>query len=69
MREENGEFYLDLRAERFAKCVMLEWENADVHAEENFFDITNGSKSVRLTGEREAVLSEMPKITSVYDVQ
>lgn len=69
LREENGEFYLDLRAERFAKCVMLEWENADVHAEENFFDITNGSKSVRLTGEREAVLSEMPKITSVYDVQ
>ena len=24
MREENGEIYLDLRAKRFAKCVMLE---------------------------------------------
>jgi beta-mannosidase len=69
LREENGEFYLDLCAERFAKSVMLEWKQADVRAEENFFDITNGSKSVRIFGEREAVLLEMPKITSVYDVQ
>jgi beta-mannosidase len=68
LREENGEFYLDLRAEKFAKCVMLEWKNADVRAEENFFDITCGSKTVRLIGKREDILSEMPKIVSVYDV-
>ena len=69
LREETGEFYLDLCAEKLAKSVMLEWQQADVRAEENFFDITNGSKSVRIFGEREAVLSEMPKIVSVYDVQ
>jgi beta-mannosidase len=68
LQEENGEFYLNLRAEKFAKCVMLEWKNADVRAEENFFDITCGSKTVRLIGKREDILSEMPKIVSVYDV-
>ncbi len=67
LREENGEFYLDLCAKRFAKCVMLEWD-ASVRAEENFFDITNGSKTVRLIGEKADILAEMPKIISVYDV-
>jgi hypothetical protein len=47
---------------------MLEWKNADVRTEENFFDITCGSKTVRLIGKREDILSEMPKIVSVYDV-
>lgn len=69
LREENGEIYLDVRAEKFAKCVCLEWENAGVRAEENFFDITNGEKTVRLIGGRDAALSEMPKIISVFDVQ
>ena len=40
-----------------------------MRAEENFFDITDGRRTVRLIGEREAVLAEMPKIISVYDVQ
>ena len=69
VREENGAFYLDLRAERYAKNVMLEWENADVEPDDNFFDITDGKVSVLLCGEREAILSEMPRILSVYDVQ
>ena len=47
---------------------MLEWKNADVRAEENFFDITDGKRAVRLIGKREDILSEMPKIVSVYDV-
>ena len=69
VREENGAYYLDLTASRYAKNVMIEWENADVEPDDNFFDITNGKASVLLCGEREAVFSEMPKILSVYDVQ
>ena len=57
-----------LAAERFAKCVMLEW-NGDVRAEKNFFDITCGGTTVRIIGAREDILSEKPRITSVYNVQ
>ncbi|MBQ9748538.1 MAG: glycoside hydrolase family 2 protein [Clostridia bacterium] len=67
--EENGAYYLDITADRFAKSVMIEWENADVTPEDNFFDITSGKKRVRLIGEREAILSEAPRLISVYDVQ
>ena len=69
VREENGAFYLDITASHFAKNIMIEWENAEVTPEDNFFDITNGKVSVLLSGEREDILSEMPKILSVYDVQ
>jgi beta-mannosidase len=69
IREENGAFYLDITASRFAKNIMIEWENADVEPEDNFFDITNGTASVLLNGEKEAILSEAPKILSVFDVQ
>jgi hypothetical protein len=69
VREEDGVFYLDIKASRFAKNIMIEWENAEVIPEDNFFDITNGTASVLLSGKREDILSEMPKILSVYDVQ
>ena len=69
VREENGAYYLDLKASRYAKNVMVEWENAAVEPDVNFFDITDGTVSVLLEGERDAILSEMPKILSVYDVQ
>ena len=69
IREENGAYYLDLTASRYAKNIMIEWENADVEPDDNFFDITNGKVSVLLCGEKEAIFSEMPKILSVYDVQ
>ena len=69
VREENGSYYLDLTASRYAKNVMIEWENADVEPDDNFFDITNGKISVLLCGEKEAIFSEIPKILSVYDVQ
>ena len=69
VREENGAFYLDITASRFAKNIMIEWENAEVTPEDNFFDITNGKVSVLLSGERDDILSEIPKILSVYDVQ
>ena len=68
LREENGAFYLDITASRFAKNIMIEWENAEVTPEDNFFDLTNGTASVLLSGEREDILSEMPRILSVYDV-
>ena len=69
VREDNGAYYLDLTASRYAKNVMIEWENADVEPDDNFFDITNGKVSVLLCGEKEAIFSEMPRILSVYDVQ
>ncbi|MBQ8497912.1 MAG: glycoside hydrolase family 2 protein [Clostridia bacterium] len=69
IREENGAYYLDLTAKAFAKNVMIEWENADVTPEDNFFDITDGKASILLDGKKEDILSEMPKILSVYDVQ
>lgn len=69
VREENGSYYLDLTASHYAKNVMIEWENADVEPDDNFFDITNGKVSILLCGEKEAIFSEMPKILSVYDVQ
>ncbi len=69
IREENGLYYLDITASRFAKNIMIEWENADVEPEDNFFDLTNGRASVLLSGKRDAIYSEMPKILSVYDVQ
>ena len=69
VREENGEYYLDIEASRYAKNVMIEFENADVEPDENFFDITDGKASVLLLGEKEAIFSEAPKLLSVYDVQ
>jgi beta-mannosidase len=69
VREENGKLYLDLTASRYAKNVMIEWENANVEPDVNFFDITDGKVSVLLNGEKEAILSEAPKIISVWDVQ
>ncbi len=69
VHEENGSFYLDIEASRYAKNVMIEWENADVEPEDNFFDITNGMTSVLLCGTREAIFSEAPKLLSVWDVQ
>ncbi len=69
IREENGAFYLDITAKAFAKSIMIEFENADVETEDNFFDITDGSVSVLLHGEKEAILSDTPKILSAYDVQ
>ena len=69
VREEKGSFYLDIEASRYAKNVMIEWENADVEPEDNFFDITNGKVSVLLCGTSEAVFSEAPKLLSVWDVQ
>jgi beta-mannosidase len=69
IREENGAYYLDITASHFAKNIMIEWENADVEPDDNFFDVTNGKVSVLLSGEKEAIFSEMPKIISVYDVQ
>ena len=69
VREEKGSFYLDIEASRYAKNVMIEWENADVEPEDNFFDITNGKASVLLCGTSEAVFSEAPKLLSVWDVQ
>ena len=35
----------------------------------NFFDITDGTVSVLLHGEKEAIFSEAPKILTAYDVQ
>ena len=69
VREENGKFYLDLTASRYAKNVMIEWVNADVEPDVNFFDITDGKVSVLLNGTKEAILSEAPTIISVWDVQ
>lgn len=69
IREEKGDYYLDLYAKAFAKNVMIEWENADVELEDNFFDITDGTVSVLLHGEKEAIFSEAPKILTAYDVQ
>ncbi len=69
VREENGAYYLDIEASRYAKNVMIEFENADVEPDENFFDITDGKASVLLLGEKEAIFSEAPKLLSVYDVQ
>ena len=69
VREENGAYYLDIEATRYAKNVMIEFENAAVELDENFFDITDGKASVLLLGEKEAIFSEAPKLLSVYDVQ
>ena len=69
IREENGAYYLDITAKCYAKSVMIEWENADVEPEDNFFDITDGKISVLLNGTKEAIESESPKLLSVYDVQ
>ena len=69
VREENGAYYLDIEASRYAKNVMIEFENAAVEPDENFFDITDGKASVLLLGEKEAIFSETPKLLSVYDVQ
>ena len=69
VREENGAYYLDITAARYAKNVMIEWENADVEPDDNFFDITNGKASVLLNGEKDAILSEAPTLLSVWDVQ
>ena len=69
LRAENGAYYLDLTAKAFAKSVMIEWENADVEPEDNFFDITNGTISVLLHGKEEDILSEAPKILTAYDAQ
>ena len=69
VREENGAYYLDIESSRYAKNVMIEFENAAVEPDENFFDITDGKVSVLLLGEKEAIFSEMPKLLSVYDVQ
>lgn len=69
IREENGDFYLDIEAKAFAKSVMIEYENADVEPEDNFFDITDGKISVLLHGKKEDILSETPKILTAYDVQ
>ena len=69
VREENGAYYLDITAKAFAKSVMIEYENAEITPEDNFFDITDGKISVLLRGEREAVLSERPNILTAYDVQ
>ncbi len=67
--EENGEFYLDITAKRYARSVFIEWENANIFLQDNFFDITDKTVRVRLSGKKEDILSEMPKILSVYDVQ
>ena len=69
VREENGAFYLDIEASRYAKNVMIEWENADVEPDDNFFDITDGKVSVLLNGTKDGIFSEEPKLLSVYDVQ
>ena len=69
VREENGSFYLDIEASRYAKNVMIEFENVDVEPDDNFFDITDGKVSVLLCGTREAIFSETPKLLSVWDVQ
>ncbi|MBR7160915.1 MAG: glycoside hydrolase family 2 protein, partial [Clostridia bacterium] len=69
VREENGAYYLDIEASRYAKNVMIEWASADVEPDDNFFDVTNGKISVLLNGEKDAILSETPKLLSVYDVQ
>ena len=69
VREENGAYYLDIEAARYAKNVMIEWASADIEPDDNFFDVTNGKISVLLNGEKDAILSEMPKLLSVYDVQ
>ena len=67
--EENGAYYLDITAKAFAKKVMIEWENTDAEPEDNFFDITDGKISIRILGEKEAILAEKPKVLSVFDVQ
>jgi beta-mannosidase len=69
VREENGAFYLDVEVSRYAKNVMIEFEDADVEPDDNFFDITSGKVSVLLKGAREAILSDPPRLLSVYDVQ
>jgi hypothetical protein len=40
-----------------------------VEPDDNFFDITSGKVSVLLKGAREAILSDPPRLLSVYDVQ
>ena len=69
VREENGAYYLDIEAARYAKNVMIEWASADVEPDDNFFDVTDGKISVLLNGEKDAILSEAPTLLSVYDVQ
>ena len=69
IREENGDCYLDITAGAFAKNLMIEFENADVEPEDNFFDMTDGRISVLLHGEKEAIFSDIPKLLSAYDVQ
>jgi beta-mannosidase len=69
IREENGDCYLDITARAFAKNLMIEFENADVEPEDNFFDMTDGRISVLLHGEKEAIFSDIPKLLSAYDVQ
>jgi len=67
--EENGAFYLDIKASHFAKNVMVEWKNAEAETEENFFDITEGGARICISGAREAINSEIPEIISVYNVK
>ena len=70
VRKENGAYYLDIEASRYAKNVMIEFDSAEVEPDENFFDITNGKTSVLLCSEEEEdILSEIPTVISVYDVQ
>ncbi len=69
VRVVNGEVYLDITAKRFAKNVMIEWDADDVEPEDNFFDITDGKKTIRILGEKDAILSETPRLISVYDMQ
>lgn len=69
IREEDGAYYLDITAKAFAKNVMIEWENTDAEPEDNFFDITDGKISIRILGEKEAILAEKPTVLSVFDVQ
>ncbi len=69
VREENGAYYLDITAKKFTKSVMIEWENTGAEPDDNFFDITDGKVSVLINGTAEDILSEMPKLLSVYDVQ
>ena len=69
VREENGAYYLDIKASRYAKNVMVEFDNADVEPDVNFFDITDGKATVLLCGEKAEIFSEAPKLISVWDVQ
>ncbi len=69
VREENGAYYLDITAKAFAKSVMIEYENAEITLEDNFFDITDGKISVLLHGDKNVIFSEKPNILTAYDVQ